>query len=304
MAKFEIVMIGSVAVGKTSMLSALSKDLKKFNKAGKLQLKPTSSEFDALEEKWNELLKVIENNDEFQPVKAGLTGTADFIEHPFEFRVEGKKKCDVVFVDSPGMFTKKHTTDLISRVNNAFGVFCVIDAAVLMQCAESKNNEMNCPATVEEILNTVFTDGDEYQPQFIAFILTKCEKYMATKAGRDKLAQKFNDCYGDIVSMLKSPEIEQTPKIYMLAIQTMGSVQFAELGENDEPVFMVMDKTLKPKDCAFPLVLVLRNLIYALNKKRKWYTKLKEFLGIQTPLTEYLAGLEKSVKKPDLYKAL
>ena len=132
----------------------------------------------------------------------------------------------------------------------------------------------------------------------------KCEKYMATKAGRDKLAQKFNDCYGDIVSMLKSPEIEQTPKIYMLAIQTMGSVQFAELGENDEPVFMVMDKTLKPKDCAFPLVLVLRNLIYALNKKRKWYTKLKEFLGIQTPLTEYLAGLEKSVKKPDLYKAL
>lgn len=304
MDKFEVVMIGNTAVGKTSMLSVLSKELKKYNKAGKLQLKPTSSEFDILEEKWNELMKQVENNDEFQPVKAKLGATGEPIEHPFEFRVEGKKKCDVLFVDTPGIFTRRRNEELVDRVNHAFGIFCVVDAAVLMECAESRNNELNCPASVYEILEQVYSDGDEYQPTFIAFILTKCEKYMSTKSERDRLAEKFQSSYGDVISMLKSPNIEQTPKLYMLAIQTMGSVQFQELDGNNEPVFMVVEKSLTPKDCAYPLVLLLRNLINALNKKKGWFTRLKEFLGIQKSLTEYLAGLEKSVKKPALYKAL
>ena len=304
MDKFEVVMIGNTAVGKTSMLSVLSKELKKYNKAGRLQLKPTSSELDILEGKWNELLKQVENNDEFQPVTAKIDGTAEPIEHPFEFRVEGKKKCDVVFVDTPGIFTRKRNKELIEKVNHAFGVFCVVDAAVLMECAESRNNELNCPAFVHEILEQVYSDGDKYQPTFIAFILTKCEKYMSTKSGRDRLAEKFQSSYGDVIDMLKSPNIEQTPKIYMLAIQTMGSVQFAELDENNEPVFMVVEKSLTPKDCAYPLVLLLRNLITVLDRKKGWFTRLKELLRIENPLTEYLAVIEKSVKKPALYKAL
>ena len=84
MAKFEIVMIGNTAVGKTSMLSVLARELKKFNKAGKLQLKPTSAEFDILNDKWNELLRQIEQADEFLPIQPKLGATPDFIKMDIE----------------------------------------------------------------------------------------------------------------------------------------------------------------------------------------------------------------------------
>ena len=300
MPKFEIVMIGNTAVGKTSMLSVLSRELKKFNKAGKLQLKPTSSEFDILDDKWNNLLKEIEQSDEFLPVHAHLGATADFIEHPFEFRVEGEKKCDVVFVDSPGVFTKKRDEALVDRVNNAFGVFCVVDASVMMACSESKNNELNRPAAIEEILNTVFTDGDEKQPRFVSFILTKCEKWMTSGKGRKELAKKFHSCFDQTLLMLN--DADNPPNIDMLAIQTMGCVEFSELDENDEPVFVVVEKSLKPKDCAYPLVLLLRNIVEAMSEKVSFWGRLLILLGIRKDLRDYLEVLDENVAEPQIHE--
>ena len=302
MAKFEIVMIGNTAVGKTSMLSVLSRELKKFNKAGKLQLKPTSSEFDVLDDKWNNLLKEIKQSDEFLPVKTGIAGTADIIEHPFEFRIEGKKKCDVMFVDSPGVFTKKRDEALVNRVNNAFGVFCVVDAAVMMACPEWKNNELNRPAAVEEILNTVFTDGDEKQPRFVTFILTKCEKWMTSEKGRKDLVKKFHKYFDQTISMLN--DADNSPNIDMLAIQTMGCVEFDELDDNDEPVFVVVEKNLKPKDCAYPLVLLLRNVVDAMSEKVSIWGKIMIALGFRKDIRDYLAVLDDNVEEPEVHEEL
>ena len=303
MAKFEIVMIGNTSVGKTSMLSVLSRELKKFNKAGKLQLKPTSSEFDILDDKRNELLKEIEQSDECLPVRAKLGATADFIEHPFEFRVEGKKKCDVVFVDSPGQFTRKRNEGLVERINNAFGVFCVVDASVMMAGSESKNNEYNRPAAVEEMLNTVFTDGDGKQPRFVSFILTKCEKWMADGKGRKNLAKKFHTCFGETISMLN--DASNPPNIYMMAIQTLGCVEFSEIDDaTGEPVFVVIEKSLKPKDCAYPLVVMLRNIIESLAEDSTILDWFLILLGISKDIKDYLAVLEDRISLPDLYEEL
>ena len=302
MAKFEIVMIGNTAVGKTSMLSVLSRELKKFNKAGKLQFKPTSAEFDVLDDKWNDLLKQIAQSDEWLPVTSNIGATPDFIEHPFEFSVEGKKKCDVVFVDSPGAFTKKRNDDLVDRVNNAFGVFCVVDAAVMMACPEWKSNELNRPAAIEEILNKVFTDGDGKQPRFVSFILTKCEKWMTDEKGRRNLAKKFHACFDQTISMLK--DADNPPCIDMLAIQTMGCVRFAELNENEEPVFMLVDKGLKPKDCAYPLILMLRYLIKALAENTTIWGKILIALGLDTDLRAYLSALDDKCVLPQVYEEL
>ena len=60
MEKFEVVMIGNTAVGKTSMLSALSNELDEYN-AGKIQLEPTTHEFKVLQEQWNEMAAQVES---------------------------------------------------------------------------------------------------------------------------------------------------------------------------------------------------------------------------------------------------
>lgn len=302
MAKFEIVMIGNSAVGKSSMLSVLSKELTKFNGAGRLQLKPTSDEFDKLDDKFNDLLKELENSEEYLPVKPRYVGDADYIEHPFEFKINGKKKCDVVFVDTPGNYTRKRTDDLKERVNNAFGVFCVVDAAVLMGCKASKNNELNRPAAIEEILNAVFTDGDDKQPRFVTFVLTKCEKWMHGRKDRTRLSKKFHSCFDQTISMMRGAV--NSPSVDLVAIQTMGGVEFAELDENDEPVFVVVDKNMTPKDCAYPLVILLRKVVLELAKKESIWARILRMLGIGEDIRQYLQVLEGKVEKPVLWEEL
>ncbi len=302
MDKFEIVMMGNTAVGKTSMLSVLSRELKAFNQAGKLQFKPTSSEFDVLDDKWNKLLKELEDSDEFLPVPPSYNGTADFVEHPFELKTDGKKKCDVVFVDSPGGFTRKRHAELIERVNNALGVFCVVDASVMMSCATSRNNELNRPAAIEEILNTVLTDGDEKQPRFVTFVLTKCERWMRDGKDRMRLSKKFHACFDKTIAMLKSAA--KPPAVDMVAIQTMGVVEFAELNDNDDPVFVVVDKSMAPVDCAFPLVIMLRNVLKELIDGAGIWKRLFVALGLTDDLREYLKGLEDKMEKPVLHEEL
>ena len=171
-----------------------------------------------------------------------------------------------------------------------------------MACSESKNNISNAPAEVEEILNTVLTDGDEKQPRFVTFILTKCEKWMADGKGREKLAKKFHACYDPIISMLN--DADNPPKIDMLAIQTMGGVEYKENDENGEPVFVVVEKNLKPKDCAYPLVLLLRYLIKDLVENTSILAKILIALGFGTDLGEYLETLKHKVKAPLVHEEL
>ena len=54
METFEVVMIGNTAVGKTSMLSALSNELDAYNLSGKVALEPTTHEFRELQKQWKQ----------------------------------------------------------------------------------------------------------------------------------------------------------------------------------------------------------------------------------------------------------
>ncbi len=196
MEKFEIVMIGNAAVGKTSMLSALSKELDKFNLTNSLKLEPTTEEFKILRDKWNEMLELVENQSVFSSLESAIEGTGvDFVEHKFKFTADGSPKANVVFVDTKGGLTNDLNEALRERVNKAFGVFCVIDAAVLMECSPSKRAKVNCSETVKCLLRNVYEDGDGQQPCFVSFVLTKCERYMQDAKTRKQLFNKFREEY-------------------------------------------------------------------------------------------------------------
>ena len=304
MEKFEIVMIGNTAVGKTSMLSALSKSLEKYN-TKKLALEPTTHEFMALEKQWNEMMEQVESQAPFTTLSAILAPTGiDFTEHKFDFKVDGSKQATVLFTDTRGGMTGELDERIVARVNNAFGVFCVVDASVLMECPESKNNKFNCPAFVKRILKEVYTDGDDKQPRFVSFILTKCEKYMATKKGQRELAAAFHKVYDNIVDMLN--KVDTPPNIFVLAIQTMTCVSFLRLNDTTGlPEFRVLPKKdLATKDCAYPLVILLKEVINTIDEGIGFFGRIWQMLGFAPDLRKYLAEVDANVETPDFYEEL
>ncbi len=304
MEKFEVVMIGNTAVGKTSMLAALSNELDEYNLSGNVALEPTTHEFKVLQEQWNEMTEQVEAQMPFTTLSNGIEGTlADFVEHKFDFKVDGKKKASVLFTDTRGGMTGELDEKLVSRVNGAFGVFCVIDASVLMECPAATNERFNCPKFVKKLLKDVYNDGDDKQPRFVAFVLTKCEKSMASAKGQRELAQAFHAKYDTIVSMLG--KAEPAPNVYVLAIQTMGCVSFLKLNDQGLPEFRILPKKeFKTKDCAYPLVILLRNLIETMDDEVGFFGRLWRMLGLVTDLRDYLGEIDANIDEPDLYEEL
>jgi hypothetical protein len=315
MEKFEVVMIGNTAVGKTSMLAALAKELDAYNISGPVALEPTTHEFKIIQKQWIEMTEQVESQAPFTTLSTGIEGAlTDFVEHKFDFKVDGSKEATVLFTDTRGTITgdpdEWNTTGLIERVNNAFGVFCVVDASVLMECKAYKNEQYNCPDVVKRLLKSVYCDDDDKQPRFVAFVLIKCEKYMATKKGQKELSEAFHKVYDNIVDMLK--KVDVPPNVYALAIQTMTCVSFLKLNDTTGlPEFRVLPaKKLKTKDCAYPLVILLKELIDAIGQERRGsiihiaIDKLLILFGIRKNLKKYLAEVDKHIALPDLYEEL
>ena len=304
MDQFEVVMIGNTAVGKTSMLAALSNELDAYNLSGSVSLKPTTDEFNLLQKQWNEMMEKVESLAPFTTLSDGIEGTlVDFVEHKFDFKVDGAKKATVLFTDTRGGMTGELDENLVARVSGAFGVFCVVDASVLMECPASKNERFNCPKSVKRLLEEIYSNGEDAHPRFVSFVLTKCEKYMASAKGRRELLKTFHEKYDNIVSMLDMTETQ--PKVYVLAIQTMCCVSFFKLNDMGLPEFRILPKKdLETKDCAYPLVILLRNLIKAIEDDVGFWGKLLRFFGIKTDLTDYLDELDENIDEPGLYEEL
>lgn len=286
-------MIGNTAVGKTSMLSAISKALDSFNLGGALRLEPTTEEFKILDDQWCKMLEQVESQDAFTPLKAAIKGTAvNFIEHEFDLIVEGSKETKVVFVDTKGMLTNELNDELRNRTNNSFGVFCVIDASVMMECSRATNEKVNCPGRVTHLLQKVYMDGDNRQPLFVSFILTKCESYLLNNETRTNLENTFREKYRDAINMLLGAKV--APNVTCIAVQTMGCVRFHRLNADGLPEFKktLANASLKTKDCAYPLIILLQNLVRAIDADKWAWGKLMEFFGFKKPLTTYLGELE------------
>ena len=305
MQTFEVVMLGNRGLGKTSMLSALAQDLDAYNLNRRVQLTPTTEEFKKLSNQWAEMLRRVSDKRPFSTLADRIDGTSTpFVSHEFEFNVDGETEAKVIFTDTRGGLTGAVDEKLVSRVNEAYGVFCIVDAAILMECAADTNFTWNCPDRVKKIFDKVYYDYDGKQPRFVAFILTKCEKYMASEESRAKLSKAFHKHYDTIVDLLhKAPN---PPNVYMLAIQTMTCVTFYKLNsDNGLPVFRVLPaKELATKDCAYPLVILLRNVIATIMAGTGFWGKILIKLGWAVDFNEYLVHLDANIPKPELYEPL
>lgn len=128
---------------------------------------------------------------------------------------------------------------------------------------------------------------------------------MGSEEGREELLDVFHKQYDTIVEMLKM--VDNPPNCYVLAIQTMCCVEFYRLNEHKLPEFRILeqgDVKTKTKDCAYPLVILLRNLIESETAKVGLWGKFLQALGLKENLEEYRKEIHSKIKIPQLCEKL
>lgn len=273
---FEVIVFGNRAVGKTSLLSSMYMQMEAQGVTDCNGMKFSTlenGEFNILRDKWTELQNAITENEFTSSLVIPYNGTiALFTEHPFEFKTE-KYQQIIKFIDTRGDATGQTDANLINRINESLLMLCVVDASILMELNEAKNEELNCPVTIKKILSDVLGDGDDKQPVSCMFILTKCEKYMHTLEERNRMAARFEKIFSPVFIYAA----EKHFPLYYLPVQTMGCVEFSRIDPiTEEMKFKTVNKAFKPVDVIFPLAYLLKTLLIHLNKRQEeapWWWK-------------------------------
>lgn len=293
----EIVMLGNKSVGKTSMLAALSKNIKQINNVCGVSFSPYGDTIVTLDDTWTDLTEEITRGDVYQPVVAKLPGSQDFVNYHFNVCFNGDPRAKIDFVDTKGAFMRNmDVSGLLDRTAAAFGAFCVVDASVLMECDAATNLRFNRPGLVSDLLERVF--AREQHPKFVAFVLTKCETYMRNDADVERLKTKFREAYCDSITLLQQKRVNS----YAMSIQTLGCVRFNKLvdvvdADTDKtqrlPSFVRTGGTsIRPRDCELPLIVAMKNALWGMRSNRGIFDKLKDLLGFGDGLNDYIKQLE------------
>lgn len=277
--ELDIIVFGNQAVGKTSLLSSMYMQMEAqgVTSCNGMTFAPIDSDlFNTLRNKWIELRKKIRENEFTSTLVVPYQGTATFDEHKFAFTTRGK--CQIVnFVDTKGANTGESDPTLIKRINESFFTICVVDAAVLMECDDIDNEELNSPMAIKRILMEVLDDGDHRQPISCFFTLTKCEKYMQTEAERNRMAKRFEEIFRSVLDYAA----EKRFPLFYLPVQTMGCVEFSRIDPiTREMRFKTVNKEFQPVDVIFPLAHLLKVFLYILHRRqqnRSWYEALMDW---------------------------
>lgn len=292
----EIVMLGNTSVGKTSMLAALSKNIKMINNICGVSFSPYGDTITTLDDTWAELTDEITRGELYQPVVAKLLGNTDFVYYHFNLCFKGEPKAKIDFIDTKGAFIRDMDgSGLFERTSEAFGAFCVIDASVLMGCDSATNLRFNRPGLVSDLLGRVF--ARERCPKFVAFVLTKCETYVQDDDKFEEMKTKFHEVYSDSIALLQQKRVNS----YAMAIQTLGCVRFHELVDvvDDSGKHLKLPQfirsggaSIRPQDCELPLIVAMKNALWEMRNNRGPWGRIMDRLGFGDGLDDYIKQLE------------
>lgn len=292
----EIVMLGNTSVGKTSMLAALSKNIKQINNVCGVSFSPYGDSIVALDDAWTDMTAEIISGGVYQPVVAKLSPSEDFFTYHFNLCFKGEPKAKIDFVDTKGAFIRNvDGSGLLERTAAAFGAFCVVDASVLMECDAATNLRFNRPGLVSDLLDKVF--ALEQHPKFVAFVLTKCETYMRSDADVERMKTKFHEVYCDSIALLQQKRVNS----YAMSIQTLGCVRFQELVDvvDDSGKHLKLPQfirsggqSIRPQDCELPLIVAMKNALWGMRNNRGVFYWLLGVFGFGDGLDDYIKQLE------------
>ena len=295
MNRIEIIMLGNRGSGKTTLLATMANELsmneKKFDT---LRLEPQGDEFKVLNRRWSDQLKQLETEISYTGEYAG---TADIIEHKFEF-TNDKETLTCYFVDTPGGQTYDSDASLKQRVNDATALICIVDAVSLMESPSVEAARNECAVSgIKELLRYV----TKKSCTSCLFVLTKCEKYTHSRIPSeniDALAERFTECFAPVLKL-------KNLKSYYLPVETLGCLEFACFegkGENRQRKWLRTAINPEPVNTLVPLCFAMIKMLNDLKDQKSWWEKVFEWLFESEEYEKHLKNLFKLISKAEWFK--
>jgi hypothetical protein len=297
--EFKITMLGARGVGKTSLLTAMYEQFESTLNEMDLQFIPDEETAATLAEKLGQLKSL---TDEFEAT--GGIGSDDEVRHfNFDIGKLGKKPfLRLTFVDYPGEYldpkSDKTNKQFVKKsVAESEAVLVAIDAPVLMEKKGKWNEYINRPTQIKILFQSVFQDLK--LPRLVIFAPVKCEKYVQNASELEKLLKliRQNKEYQRLFSLFSSESLKDKVVSVITPVQTVGSVVFSRIEENNKQPFFYFrkishDAEYNPQDCEQPLLYLLRFILKLEMEKRKqswlWLGFVRDWLNLDEDLEKSL----------------
>lgn len=301
-------MLGSIGVGKTSLLTAIYEQFASNIGKTDLQLTPDDESSAILQERLIELKSLL---DDFE-ARGGVRGTAgeptDIRSFIFGLGRKGKPpSLQLNFRDYPGVYhlatatpeKRQFVKDLLA---DCVAVLITIDAPALMEVRGKWNELINRPQQITDLFRTAYQNLDS--PRLVIFAPMKCEKYMQNESSSLELVQRIKEEYQGLFDLFSSETL--LPKIVAVItpVQTVGNVIFSRIEMKEgQPYFRFRkvghDARYSPKDSEQPLRYLLKFLLKLhLANNRNWgfFNFLRDIFGMDTLLVQAIQELSKGCK--------
>lgn len=271
--QMNMVMLGPSRVGKTSLLATMCREIDKIDDS--ISISPDPDTRSRLDEAYWKLSEV-NNQSVWCAIINFLEGNQGFIQHKFEVKYQRQKEFDLVFHDFRGGAVKESGSEqdkLAEIIGKSRVIFNVIDATALMELNEAKNDKINYPYGIKQLLENSLKANEKY---VLIFALTKCESYINTNK-QEQLIKRFEDRYSTIINLIKqlNGKGDYVAGIVM-PVQTMGNVEFKEI-QNDNFIFVRNHNEFKPIDVDQPLRYALAFAMKHVNENKWIYENLFDY---------------------------
>jgi hypothetical protein len=267
-----MIMLGPSRVGKSSLLATMYREIGRM-KTG-FDLTPVDETEDRLDEAYHNLSRVIEQR-VFAPVEDLVKGTVDFIEHHFEVAFKGTKEFDLVFHDFRGGAMMRSGSDLDTlreKVTRSHVIFNVLDSVALMEVDAIKGDRFNGHDRVCNLMTRTLQPGEQY---LILFVLVKCETYVKTASGRERLLDRFEERHGAVLRLIERlNKTNRNVAALLIPAITLGCVEFKEIDQDGSFIFERNHKDFEPREVDQPLRYALSFALNHVNENRRWWESL------------------------------
>lgn len=308
--QLNIMMIGPMAAGKTSLLAAMYDQFDKVVKNAKLQLVPEPKTSILLQNNLGKLKSMIEGR---LDVGEGVGATSERRKYTFGLgKINKNPSMELVFHDYPGEYLTDPTNiQSIYDMAKMSGVIIVlIDTPYLMEENGKYNDLRNRPKQVEDIFKTIFQKLNE--PRLVLFVPVKHELYYHQNrmaAVIDRVEQE----YSSLLRLLQSPELRENVAVAITPVQTVGGLDFRrfdfmENGDFPEPVFRRSkpNSQFAPMDSEQPLRYILRFLlkVHVNREVNIFYSIFRQLFDLDRPFTEAISEFAKGTKTSEGFKLI
>ncbi|TYB64902.1 hypothetical protein FXF51_20905 [Nonomuraea sp. PA05] len=235
----DVTMLGSIGVGKTTLLASMYERFGQVIGTTDLQVTPTDRKTSVSLQGYIEDLRRIADG---LRVQGGIQGTGELRDYAFDVGRKGRAPLfKLRFTDYPGKYLlnpdNSDDEKLQRALERAHVILVAIDAAALLERNGRYHNLINIPQIVtDEIKRMLQVRMD----RLIILAPLKCETYVEKPPGAQELKAKIIDEYRTLLNYIGSGELRERVGCVITPVQTVGSVVFHRLEEDPQhlnPVF-------------------------------------------------------------------